>query len=420
MQLATSIENPVLEGGSLLSHNSLKTSRQGIINFGRNLTILDGTCSRVLPYRTILSYDFELRDCVIDALSSVQLGGMFDAYTPGEIVDYIVGLFSYKKTNVTRLHSLLLKLVFGPEYTEVMKVLVETGLLTKVSKHCEGVVATGYRLNIDEKESIGVASNLPLARLFDKRIVLGNEKLQAAREALIGQYELWINDVTIDVTEEERAAYIKEKKEKKEKNKYSAKSQLKNIDDIINGNFKYKIDKFSKRIHTPFSKMPKRFRDRIKIDGEETCEVDIRASHAQFIFHLQHIFNPDAEFVKQIKYGNVYSYIAFKLNIDVKKAKSDFNATLNADFNDYQNWKIKNLFPQLFKQVDILKALYGHNHIARILQSKERIEVTNIAIELAALGIKHFTIHDSFLVKKSDAELVRQILIKYNLKSKAK
>jgi hypothetical protein len=357
-----------------------------------------GLTKKTLPI--LITYSFQEKVNIIQEL---------DAIIPGqgeEVLDYIISIFDHQRKETVLLWSSLLQAVIGKPYAKVKNKLIELGVMSVVTRPIQNVQSTGYKLNISRKGEKNKKSNKYLGILLDESKNFKTKGLNECRRQMASNYALWLKSVTLEVTSEELDEL--------------GPSQRKNVINIQNGVVYSSFDKFSGRFHTNISLLKKELRSRIKIDGEATSEVDMCCSHLQQIYHLGYAFNLDANLKKAIQGGDPYSTIAYHLGIDRKKAKDVFAQTINSKKDGWESKKLLSLFPNFFKEVKRFKSIFGDKFMAKCLQMSEMKAVMNISEELALLGIKHFTIHDGFLVKNSQAKKVKQILLKHNIKSKIK
>ncbi|MHB8259714.1 MAG: hypothetical protein ACYDCN_07345 [Bacteroidia bacterium] len=341
--------------------------------------------------KLLLSYDYELNPNVCTRLGLTEKVNSFQnnliikrrrlkVEEPERLLDYFIAIFQFHKTTETRLYSKLLRPVIGRNYKEIMDALIKGGLISKSKNFISGIMSNSYKLNvIPDRQSISYR-NIYLERLLDPSKIYSEDSINQAKNVLIAKYKEWIKDTKLELNKSEYNALSSDQK------RY--------IDNINNNNFWIKTDKFNARIFTPVSCLKKELRKKIKIDNEETCEVDIMGSFCQMIYKMQYAFNADKNFRKCVEKGDVYSYLAKKLHITREQAKNYFNASLNAKIDGWQHPYIVKLFPNLFEKVNSLRHSYGHGIISMILQRKEAISVFKIATELMELGIKHFTVHD--------------------------
>jgi hypothetical protein len=206
----------------------------------------------------------------------------------------------------------------------------------------------------------------------------------------------------------------------------------------------YRIDRdeFGGRLYHLFSNIPKEFRKRITIDGEEVVEIDFNASQPSFLCLLFEkgadfsftkgvfINHDNSEYVKIAKANNMdlYNYMAGRLGL----AKSEDIETARAN--------MKKVFFQLVfgkpkkaigkkKRKDVCDKLFGkgfypflteladldlgveldskHKNLSYLLQKIESYFLNLVMKEMG--DIPFLPIHDALLVKKSDGEQVRSI-----------
>lgn len=346
---------------------------------------------------TLPVYKFAKKDLIKNNLDAIGVNNST------ELIDYIISIFVFHKSNETRLYSKLLRPVLGRNYKKIMQCLVDSGLIKKTKNFVTQVMSMSYQLTLNFEITDQKTENIYLNRLLDESKNYSEDSINKVRSKLISKYNEWIKDVTFDLTDEQIQALEPEQK--------------KFLKTIMSGKLWYKTDKNNARTFTPITCLKKEIRKKILIDGELTTEVDLKSSFCQQIYRMQYVFNADSNFRKEVEKGDVYSYIAHHIGVTRDTAKLYFNASLNAKIGGWQHKGILNLFPNLFKSVNEFRNAYGNCIISKILQKREAIDMINIGQELADLNIKHFMVHDCFIVKKKDADRVKQIILSHNFKS---
>lgn len=350
--------------------------------------------------RTTPEFEFQNKELLIVKLNKLNVEH------PEQLLNYFIAIFDFHKSKEVRIYSKLLRPVVGRNYSSVVKELISSKFISKTFNHISGVMSTTYKLLVNPVKLNSKTNNIYFERLCDPSKRYSENSINQAKVKLIEKYKEWINDTTVDISDNDY-------------NKLEI-DQQRFVDDIRNNNFWHKTDKFQARTYTPFTSLKKELRKKIKIDGEKTKEADLNSSFCQQIYHLPYVFNADDNFRTCVEKYDVYKYIAFKINCSRDDAKRYFNFSLNSKVGGWQHPVIVKLFPKLFSRVNNLKKRFGNSIISRILFRYEAKKVIEIADDLMKLNIKHFTIHDGFIVKAKDAEAVQKIILQHNLKSKIK
>ena len=204
-------------------------------------------------------------------------------------------------------------------------------------------------------------------------------------------------------------------------------------------------DEFGGRLYHLFSNIPKDYRKRLTIDGEDVIEIDIKASQPSFLCLLFER-GTSLEFTKGIfdKHNNeeyvrvarenemdVYRYMAVKLKGEGFEKDASVRANMKILFFKMVFRKpkktggkgsLKDVCDKLFGK-SFYRFLYdlanmdlgegldkNHKNLAYLLQKVESRFLNYLMIEMG--DIAFLPIHDSLLVKKSDAAKVREIFKK--------
>lgn len=349
---------------------------------------------------TLITYDFIGKENAITSLNEKLYRKDGE-----EVLDYILSIFTYHQTNYQRLNAEFLRAVLGRNYKTILQVLVDKGLINNRTPFVSGAISRGYILTLPEKKRKKTKRNKYLDILLDESKSYANPKVNNIKKEMADRYRRYMKDLSfscIDDLKPEDQAKIKRIKE---------------------GKLYAKFDTYGGRMYSNMTQLSSIARGRALMDGEKMVEVDIKGSHAAKIYHLSYFFGKklDINFKRMVERGDLYSYIGYKLGLKRDIAKEAFNQTLNGKLNGYRHWSIVNLFPNLFMEVERIKQLAGtHKVTSQLLQAAERKDVFEISGKLDAMGIKHFTIHDSFMVKESEVKIVQELLLKYNYKSKIK
>lgn len=201
-------------------------------------------------------------------------------------------------------------------------------------------------------------------------------------------------------------------------------------------------DTFSGRLHSNITQIRSEYREFLYIDGEETIEIDIKNAQSVFlatIIKRKLGKNTDAnqdQFIDEAYKGKLYDHITdyiIKKHNDTRKYETireevKLNIQKLYFSDDYKHISkfhklFKDMFPSVLTFINTWKSVSntGGREFAALLQSAEKIMVLNTILPKAyELGLKVLTIHDSFIIKKSDINKLLEIILEENLPIKIK
>ena len=185
----------------------------------------------------------------------------------------------------------------------------------------------------------------------------------------------------------------------------------------------FKVDNFARRIHTPLTSLPKRFRDYISLYGVETESIDVVQMQPLLLGRLLEedygLKNELSDYIN--KGGDVYKMLQEKGNLGSRKeAKTKFfeilfgkpskdleNVFGNANWiewiNEFKTKQYKNN-----PRTDIKR----HSNLAYVLQSMEVSVMYKIWQNLYEQSIPFVTVHDEVIVQKYDLKETEKIFNK--------
>jgi len=188
---------------------------------------------------------------------------------------------------------------------------------------------------------------------------------------------------------------------------------------IMNGDMDYTFDKYG-RFHTPFTRLKSEYRKFILINGNKTCEVDMKKSHP---FILKQIMLSegviDELYFNSIEDNSIYE----RLRFDNYDPKDIFMTFLNGRNSEYYsknnvglfNRKVKQIYPLTYsfwtEYKRKIKPIKGF-HLLQYIESE--IIFNEICFELYKLypNIILTTIHDSIIVEKKYEKVARELMEK--------
>jgi hypothetical protein len=200
------------------------------------------------------------------------------------------------------------------------------------------------------------------------------------------------------------------------RNKYS-------VESINNQHIFYHFDVYG-RMHTNFTILKSFIRKNcLLIDGEETCEIDIKNSQPLFLSKL--IDESNTRWVKPdefelfstlVKDGNYYQFLIDKLQLENKSAAKQLTYKVLFGQNR-SNSKVDQMFVKLFPTIHNFIKLYKNEHkdykvLAYDLQKAESKLIFNQIIKKIMnlnSDIKIITVHDSIIVQKKYKSFVSNI-----------
>lgn len=158
------------------------------------------------------------------------------------------------------------------------------------------------------------------------------------------------------------------------------------------------------RVVDSFTLMPSWIRKLIKIDGEETVEIDFKCLHPNIAVS---IYSGNRNYI-------THKLLADKLDIDIKTVKIEHLSFFNKEiyqmkksvlfeyYEENEPWMLKNILKD--------KGTNGHKVTSIKMFEKETEIMTEVIKRLNDLGINVLYVYDALLSKKSDYETVKKIM----------
>lgn len=185
----------------------------------------------------------------------------------------------------------------------------------------------------------------------------------------------------------------------------------KSIFEIENKIFRVSRNETNRRLDYNLTNMKSSLFDYMLFEGEELVELDI--ANAQFTILCFLTDELDSNFIELSKSGQLYKYVADKLNITEKEAKNKMFRVAFDRVESYQD-DIRELFPETMKFIDGYKNELGYKAFSNLCQNSESLlmidGLLNLLIEKE---YNVFTIHDAIRVKKSQFEEIREVILDY-------
>lgn len=158
------------------------------------------------------------------------------------------------------------------------------------------------------------------------------------------------------------------------------------------------------RVVDSFTLMPSWIRNQIKIDGEETVEIDFKCLHPNIAVS---IYSGNRNYI-------THKLLADKLDIAIKTVKIEHLSFFNKEiyqmkksvlfeyYEENEPWMLKNILKD--------KGTNGHKVTSIKMFEKETEIMTEVIKRLNDLGINVLYVYDALLSKKSDYETVKKIM----------
>ena len=324
-----------------------------------------------------------------------------------------------------RLHSLILKEIYGKFYNYYMDFLIENNFIHIVSDYMVDLKARTYKLYpgiMNDTVPVDVFPNKFTEK--KKRITFKHpEQHSPILSDVRGFLQSDITRISIDHV----GAIEWIDKEKEEGNltiEQHTKSKI-SIDKIKRNDIYCKFDKFG-RMHTNFTTLKKHLRNEyVTIDGAKTSEIDIKNSQPFFLANLILSENKEIsisdefkKFKNRVINGTFYDEFlvsnpdVFKSRPDVKKFVYKVLFGMNRE-KCLLNDTFKQEYPLIHSfVVDFKKKNNNYKSLSYKLQRLESDFIYNDVIAVLKsfnIDVPMFTVHDSIVCKESDMGYVKEM-----------
>ena len=342
-----------------------------------------------------------------------------------DIIHNMILKYYFKKENKFPLNATVLKDKYGYLYNYYVKYLLSKNIIYMKSNYKKGFSSRVYSLN---------------DKIFRSKI----KRYRNTDKVLVKKYKKKVYD-SIDFSDSENYLIDKDVREKLISDLFSVNIEydrsiffldsLKNKDfDIYNRNVYsvdcindkhifYHFDNYG-RMHTNFTILRSFIRKNcLLIDGEETCEIDIKNSQPLFLSKL--ISDIGTNWVKKEEFdifrqltvnGNYYQYLMNVLGIKERnKAKElTYKVLFGRNAGSSKADKMfSQVFPTIHKFIKLYKKESGdYKMMAYDLQKAESNLIYNRIIKRIMNEypeIKMITVHDSIVIPKQWKEIVNAI-----------
>lgn len=341
-----------------------------------------------------------------------------------DIVHNLILKFYFKKENKFHLHSTILKEKYGYLYNYYIDWLEKKGILILMFNHQKGKNSRVYSLQSSIFSSQILRFNNPdkvLLKKF-KAKVCQIETPQEDNNLIEKDIRVkLVNDLYNIQIQFDRAIFFLENLKDNQvdmynRNKYS-------VESIKQSHIFFHFDSYG-RMHTNFTILKSYIRKNcLLIDGEETCEIDIKNSQPLFLSKLiidsgsKWVNSQELELFKQLTIsGKYYNYLTDNLgNMKREEAKE---MTYKVFFgrngtNSRADKNFANLFPTIHNFIKLYKREHGdYKILAYDLQRSESNLIFNKIIKSIMQinpDVKIVTVHDSLIVQRRHFNEVNSI-----------
>lgn len=345
-----------------------------------------------------------------------------------DIVHNLILKYYFKKENKFHLSSLILKEKYGYLYNYYMDYLIENKILILLSKHQKGKNSRIYAISESIlRGEITRYNNLDRTLLKKYKNKLSQVEEDCDLEKSIIHPEIkakLVNDLFYINIDFQKSIFYLDRVKDDDVSIYNR--NIYSVECIENKHIFYHFDSYG-RMHTNFTILKSFIRKNcLLIDGEETCEIDIKNSQPLFLTKL--ISDSGTKWVKDDEYnlfrhltinGNYYQYIMDNFNIRDKNIAKEMTYKVLFGRNPSSS-KADIMFSKLFPTIHNFIKLYkkesgDYRVLAYDLQRAEANLIFNkIVRQIMNLypDIKMITVHDSIIVPKSrkdDVEVIFKV-----------
>jgi hypothetical protein len=180
-------------------------------------------------------------------------------------------------------------------------------------------------------------------------------------------------------------------------------------------------------MHTNFTILKSFIRKNcLRIDDEETYEIDIKNSQPLFLTKIIEIWGKEKVdehefnlFKTLTKNGNLYQFFIDKTHLISKEQAKDlvYNVFFGRNYKTKHDVLFAELFPSIYSFIKSYKKMRGdYKSLAYDLQNLESELIFNKIIKYLVdiyPNIKLITIHDSIICKKSDKDILENAFYKH-------
>jgi hypothetical protein len=333
-----------------------------------------------------------------------------------DIVHNLMLKYYFKKENSFVINATVLKQKYGHEYKSYVDYLTSNGIISMKCNYKAGVISRIYQLNpqIFKSKILRVKNDDKVLIKKYKKKVFDSIDFVDAKKSSINQEirEKLISDLfSVDI-DFERSIFFLNCLKREDIDIYNR--NIYSVESINDKHIFYHFDDYG-RLHTNFTILKSFIRKNcLLIDGEETCEIDIKNSQPLFLCKLINdsktawVNKEEFEFFKSLTIsGNFYQYMmqvsGIKDRNQVKELTYKVLFGMNRS-NSKSDLLFSKLFPTIHHFIKLYKKEYGNYKIlAHDLQRAESGLIYNKIIKKLMLlhpDIKLLTVHDSIVFPK--------------------
>ncbi len=333
-----------------------------------------------------------------------------------DIIHNLMLKYYFKKENSFTINATVLKQKYGHEYKSYVDYLVENKIISMKCNYKAGVTSRIYQLNTNIfKSKIHRFKNEDkvLIKKYKKKVFETIDFVDANKSTIKQEIrEKLISDLfSVDIDFERSIFFLnclkKEDIDIYNRNVYS-------VESINDKHIFYHFDDYG-RLHTNFTILKSFIRKNcLLIDGEETCEIDIKNSQPLFLCKLisdsktAWVNKEEFDFFKTLVInGNFYQYLMQVSGIKDKSKVKELTYKVLFGRNRYNSKSdilFSKLFPTIYHFIKLYKKEFGsHKVLAHHLQRAESFLVYNKIIKKLMLlypDLKIVTVHDSIIFPK--------------------
>lgn len=339
-----------------------------------------------------------------------------------DIIHNLILKYYFKKDNIFNMSSVILKEKYGFLYNYYMDFLIDSGILILVTNYKKGKNTKIYKLSdgiINGKITRYKNEDKVLLKKYKNAVSLVDEA-DIAKSAINPDVKRkLVNDLFGVKIEFERAIFYLDSTLQDpdiyNRNKFS-------VECINDKQIFYHFDNYG-RMHTNFTILKSFIRKNcLKIDGDETYELDIKNSQPLFlnkIIESDGIEIVDSQEWELYKYltlnGLFYQFIIDNSTIKDKKSVKEiiYKVFFGKNYKNKSDSLFESLFPTIYKFIKFYKKKKGDYRIlSHQLQNLESELIFNkIVKELMYIypEVKIVTIHDSLIFSVRYRDFVEKI-----------
>jgi len=175
---------------------------------------------------------------------------------------------------------------------------------------------------------------------------------------------------------------------------------------ILQGRFNVKAGKNQKRIYHTLTSAPREMRNAVRLDGQKLVEIDVKACQPSLLLKFLDGIPGCEEYGRILREEDFYSFFCTGQSRDLAKVQFCRFA-----FGEY---KRKNAWGEKF--TELLPEVAGYirensTWLSRQLQDLEaEICIYGVVETLRAMGSFAIPVHDSFMIRAEDSEVVQRII----------